>query len=109
VAVLEIPTRSDIDTYTFSVDLEGTAYGFAFHFNGRMQKWLMNILAEDGTPILESLPAFVNTDIIGRFSDARLPPGHIIFIDKSGAALDPGLDDLGDRVRMFYIDSTEVI
>lgn len=109
MAVLQIPTRSDIDSYSFTIDLDGKTYGFSFHFNGRMQIWLFSISTENGLPLVESVPVLVNTDVLGRYTSEDLPPGHILFVDKSGANLDPGLDDLGSRVIMFYIDVAEVI
>ena len=109
MAIVEIPTRSDVERYKFTIDLDGTSYGFAFHYNDRMSKWIFDITLDDGTPIIENIPVYVNEIPLSRFQDTRLPPGTIMFIDTSGASLDPGRDDLGTRVLMVYLDSSEVI
>lgn len=109
MAVLEIPTRSDIEAYSFTIDLEKVTYGFAFHFNARMGNWIFDILTSDGTPIYQGIPVYVNQLPLARFPNPLLPPGNLMFIDTSGADLDPGEDDLGTRVLMIYIESTEVI
>ena len=107
MAVLVIPTRSDLDNYKFTIDLEGLTYGFEFHYNGRMQKWVFDLTQEDGTPILQSTPVYVNQLPLQRFQTELKPPGEILFLDTSGANLDPTEDDLGTRVLMMYIESVE--
>ena len=107
MAVLEIPTRSDIESYSFTIDLEQVTYGFAFHYNARMGVWLFDISSADGTILYSGIPIYVNQIPLARFVNPLLPHGNILFIDTSGAELNPGESDLGTRVLMIYVDSTE--
>lgn len=109
MAVIIIPTRSDLDHYNFTIDLEGQTYGFTFRFNGRMQKWVFDLTTEDGTPIIESNPVYINQLPLRRYQTPLKPPGNLIFIDTSSSKLDPTQDDLGTRVLFMYIESSEVI
>jgi len=109
MAVLEIPLRSDIESYSFTTTLEGRRYGFGFHFNARMGKWIFDVNQDDGTPIVSGIPVYVGTLPLARYRNELLPPGNILFIDTAGGNVDPSEDDLGSRVSMMYIDSTEVI
>jgi hypothetical protein len=109
MAYLTIPVRSDLDTYKFTIDLEKITYGFDFHWNDRMGKWVFDISDSTASAIVQSLPIYVNQLPLDRFRDERLPPGTLLFIDTAGTNLDPGRDDFGSRVLMIYIESTEVI
>lgn len=108
MAVLEIPLRSDIENYSFTTTLEGKRYGFGFHFNARMAKWIFDVNQNDGTAIVSGIPVYVGMLPLARYRNELLPPGTIIFIDTAGGNVDPGEDDLGSRVSMMYIESTEV-
>lgn len=107
MAVVVIPTRSDFDHYKFTVDLEGQNYGFSFRFNGRMQKWVFDLTSEDGTAIIESNPVYVNQLTLNRYQTDLKPKGDLMFLDTSGLNLDPTQDDLGTRVILMYIESSE--
>lgn len=108
MAFYEIPTEENNAAYSFQVDLEQKTYGFAFHFNIRINRWFFDISSRDGTTLLQGLPVFVGNFPMDRFSTPGLPPGRIAFIDTSGQNLDPSEADMGSRVIMIYADSTEV-
>ena len=37
-----------------------------------------------------------------------MPPGNLWIVDRNAADTDPGLRDLGDRVRLMYVDEDNV-
>lgn len=106
MSILEIGIAYDDASFKFTIDLEGTIYLFRFNWNTRNERWFFDIMLEDETPLLYGLPVFVNWDVVGRFKNALLPKGKIGFYDTSGQLLDPGRQDLGDRVRMLYAEAT---
>lgn len=107
--MFEIPLRNDLPNFEFTFDLENDTFRFSFLWNERMQKWFFSILTSDGTAIIYRQPCFVNYLVLDRFKDERLPAGKIIFFDTSGKDIDPGRDDLGERVKMIYAESTEEV
>lgn len=107
--MIEIPLRNDLANFEFTIDLEDSTYRFSFLWNERTQLWSFSISEIDGTPIICGIPVFVEYQVLQRFKDIRLPPGFISFYDTSGKHLNPGRDDLGDRVKMIYILSDEEV
>jgi hypothetical protein len=109
MAISTIPVRSDLESYSLTIALDGTTYGFDFHWNARMGKWIFDLYDSTLSPILEDLPVYVGQFPLVRFQDARLPPGILYFFDTTGQDLDPGQDDFGTRVLMIYADESEGI
>lgn len=109
MAVYEIPLRSDVLNYKFSIDLESQSYTFSFHFNLRSSQWYFDLSNSDGIQIFMGLPVFVNQSVFSRFSNPLLPPGRAMFVDTSGQDKDPSQDDLGIRVLFLYAESNEVL
>lgn len=106
--MFEIPIRADgSGDFRFSIDLDGSVFVFVFKWSVRQQRWHASIFTEEETAILEGIPIFVGWPPFERFKDPRLPKGSIIFMDTSGKDLDPGLEDLGQRVLMIYRTKAE--
>lgn len=100
-----MPVRSDIPAYKFQIDLEGTLYTFTFRYNSRMSRWIMDIADENETTILLGVPVLTEFSLIERFKDDRLPPGAFLALDESGNQKQPAREDLGNDVKLFYIES----
>ena len=106
MAILQIPTRNDLDAYSFVIELEKRNYLLRFRFNERMNTWFMDICKTDGTPILAGLPLLTDTDLVSRFVIPDLPPGLFVAVDESGQGMDAGRFDLGASVKLLYREST---
>lgn len=111
MALLEIPTRNDLPTYEMQVQLEGTYYTLQFNFNPRCNngqgKWQLALADKNRNLLVASVPVAVNWPLFDRFfdQDGGNPPGTFMAFDTSGNGEDPGQFDLGNRVRLFYIES----
>lgn len=107
MAILEMPVRSDLPSFTFKQELEGTVYTFDFRYNVRFECWIMDIRTEQGADILLGIPVQTDVDIASRFLDARLPRGQFAVIDETGAQRNPDRETFGGEVKLFYLESTE--
>lgn len=107
--ILEIPVNSEFSSYEFQTTLELTVYSFRFKWNARMERWSMSIYNDVGEPLVEGIPVFAGPLVMEQYVYDGLPPGIIVFVDSTGENIDPGRNDLGDRVRMFYITSDELL
>ena len=105
MADLVIPTRFDLPSYEYQLELEGTLYTFTFNYNRRLDRWFMNIGDEVNNPIVSGIKIIVNYDLLDRYKNSKLPPGQFIAIDESGENKTPGREDLGNDVKLFYIES----
>lgn len=102
-----IPVDSDNASFKFRTDLEDIAYVLRLDWNERSERWHLDIFDADETPLKVGLPLNINSDIIGRFADTRLPPGLIMLYDTSGQNEEAGRDDLGDRCMLLYYTSED--
>lgn len=106
MAIIEIPTRTDLPAYNYVVNLDGTSYKLSFTFNERMGKWFVAIATAIGEQIIDPVPVIATWPIFKRFKDSRLPGGTIFPFDTAGKNEDPGRFDLGDRVRLLYEEAS---
>lgn len=105
---VEIPVRADLARYSMRVELDAVLYELSFEWNERIASWLMSIATEAGDPIVLNVKLSVTLDLLGDFSDSRLPPGLLLAVDTTGKDLDPAFDDLGNRVQLVYTPAGEI-
>lgn len=106
---VEIPFDKQETNYSFSVTLSGTLYTFHVYWNLRSQNYFIDMLrTQDDAVVFRSLRVAVGTPpLLGVVGDAR-PPGELIVVDTSEKELDPGLYEFGDRVKMIYLEPSEL-
>lgn len=102
---LEIPLDPELPAYEFTIDLDGRVYRLGFAWNARAGAWSMDLGTEAGEPLVMGLKVVANWPLLDRYADPRLPPGVLMSVDTSGDGIDPGRDDLGDRVRIVYLEA----
>lgn len=105
MAIKILPTRSDLPAYEFTIELEQRVYLFEFNWNDRMGRWLMYISKEDRTRLLDAIPVVINWPLNYRYVNPELPPGTLFAFDPTGSLVEPGRDDLGERVQIAYDES----
>ena len=59
-----------------------------------------DVIRVAGRRVLVGWPLLGSKTFLGR------PAGHLIPVDTSGQDKDPGENDLGARVQLYYVDST---
>lgn len=107
--MLLIPTRNDLPHYFQTVELDGKTYGLELYWNTRSLSWFLSIWDSTFTTrLLAGRRLAVDSFILGRFKDARLPPGEFLAIDLLGTGKDPGLKELGQRVVLSYTPAAEL-
>lgn len=106
--LIEIPTRTDLPSYEMTVTLDGTNYIIALYFNPRIDdntgKWFISLSDQNRNLLIGPVPVVVSWGLFDRFIDLQVLPGTVFAFDTSGQTLDPGQFDLGDRVRLFYLE-----
>jgi len=100
--MIRIPIRSDIYWYIENVELNGSVFRLEIAWNTRGQRWYLSILTSDGEMIVAGIPLVVDTPLINRFADRRLPYGLLMMVDTTGQGREPEQEDLGDRVRLIF-------
>lgn len=107
MATLIIPCMT-APHHTFQIELEGNPYRFEFMWNTRALSWFMSIRDASGNTVIAGRRIVVGRPLLKRFKDTRLPPGEILAVDTTGRYEEPGETDLGQRVVLAYVESTDL-
>jgi len=80
-----------------------------FRWSTREACWYMNVRDEDEiAPFVEGVKVVVGWQLGRRAASVRNALGLFCAVDLSGAATDPGINDLGDRVQLLYYSRDEL-
>lgn len=104
MALQIIPTRSDVPCYDFQITLDGVILNLEFMWGDRLNLWTMNIFDLNQNPIVTGVPLFTEFPLLYKEKDVRLPPGQWFCVDTGNEGKNPGRDDFGSRVLLYYGD-----
>lgn len=102
MALLKIPTRSDLPAFSQKIELDGTVFTLKMRYNERYERWILDILTQEETPIRVGIVMLTNIPLLFQYSEALLPPGEFICLHKDGISDNAKRDDLGDTVNLYY-------
>jgi hypothetical protein len=100
-----ISTRTDTEYYSKRVELDGVIYELTFAWNTREEVWMLSVADADGVALASGVKVVVDYQLFQSVSNADMPAGTMMALDTSGAGLDPGLKELGERVLLMYRDA----
>jgi hypothetical protein len=106
MALIEIPTRSDLKAYEMQLELDGVTYTLGFRFNERLGLWVMDIGDANENDLLNGIPLLTNVPLTDDYVAEGLPPGRFICEDTTGQSRDAGAEDLGNGVRLLYEEAS---
>lgn len=99
----QLPLTSAFSNYRVGTSLDGVQYTLDVRWNGRDEAWYMDVLAEDGTPIRRGIKLVLGALLGGRTIDPGFPDGVMIAADLARLGRDAAVDDLGDRVAVYFV------
>ncbi len=103
MALIQLPVNSDQANYEFKTTIDGTKYTFAFRFNTRADRWIMDIKTGSGDVLVTGIPLLAGVDFLARFNkDIRFPQGNLFLLNLIDENANPGRDDLGSNVLLVY-------
>lgn len=105
MSTVALPLRTDLPHYDFTTELDGKSYTFVMKWNEREEAWYMDLYDSTNTLVIASRKIVIGWPLTNRYQDETLPPGTLIAVDTSNANQDPGLEDLGERVEIWYIEA----
>lgn len=107
MSILQIRIPQDTPRFVQHTLLDEQTYVLRGSWNERESAWYLDIGDSDDVPIITSRKLVANWPLLHRVTDARKPPGEIYCIDPTGS-VNPGLDDLDNRVLLLYFDEVEM-
>jgi hypothetical protein len=94
--------------YTFECDLDDATFQWAFEWVDRDDAWYLSLADVDGNPLVTGRKVVLGYPLLNLYADARLPKGALYAVDTGGTDTEPGLLDLGDRVKLLYFSEGEL-
>lgn len=101
--IASLPTRVDIARYVLRVALSGVVFRLFFYFNRRDQAWYFDVTDPAGVPLRSGMKVVSKTPLLRQWIQQGRPDGELIPIDAS-SDVDPGIEELGERVLLVYDD-----
>jgi hypothetical protein len=104
--ILELPFSND-PAQSFLSQLGDKKYGFNVKFNDRSGVWTLD-LSDDATKavLLQSVPLVLGCDLLEPYNFGI---GRIMVMDTTNRGKDATAADLGDRVKVYWFSSDEVL
>lgn len=106
MAVLEIPTRTDVGAWNQQTTLENVPFRFRFRWNDRDGTYYMDLLDESENVIRAGVRLVVNFELLKRLVDGGRPPGFFLAFDARSNPQPPAFGQLGDEIFLTYTEST---
>jgi hypothetical protein len=104
-----LPTLFDgTANYTFNVQLDNITYIFEFNWNDRQSAWFFNLLDANSNMLLAGRKVVLGLFMLTEFVSSGFPLGDLTAIDTGGTNQPPGLTELGNRVILYYFDTTDL-
>ena len=108
MAVFEIPTRTDISVYDFSVELDDVVFLIALTYNTRAQRWFFSFTDLDGNPLREGLKLVSNWELTLNWVQQGRPDGGVYAINAENDD-DPTRDTLGTQAVFTYDEGGKLV
>lgn len=104
MAVKEIPVRSDVPSYEFQIELDEVTYTLRFTYNGRIDRWFMDIFDNLRNPIRTGIKLLTSWRVTRQYVADGLPPGDFVVLDTGNEDEIAKNDDFGIRKIMTYLE-----
>lgn len=100
--ILKVPARNDLPSYNFRIDLDGTVYELTFRYNGRMDRWFMDIADQRGVIIRAGIILLTEVDLFPFLKRDNYPQGDFFLFEDTGIIKNAGRLELGDNINLYY-------
>jgi len=109
MAILEIPVLPDSVRWVQETNLDGVRYLLHFTWNQRESAWYVSIHDVNDDALASGAKIVANWFLfLRRINPGVMPPGRLYVTDTTGGGVDPGQRDLGERVKLIYVDAEDV-
>lgn len=106
---VEVPLKKGLPFFDLQVELESVTYTLTLRWNERAARWFLDVADVTGEVLHLGGMCVVADFPIAPHITGREPRGALIFVDTSGEGLDPGFEDLGERVVLRYYTVAELL
>lgn len=104
----KLPTFTQYQSFSFTVELESSEYKFSFRWVERSESWYFDLLTPQDVLIVGGVRVVLGTPLLQRYKDDALPPGDLIVLDTTGSLSCVGRYDLGVSALVVYLKESEI-
>lgn len=76
-------------------------------YNGRMQRWIMDLNDAADEPILSGVPVIILRDLTGQYTTLQLPDGTFFATDDTNQDVQATLLSFGTDHTLYFVDNTQ--
>ena len=102
-----IPSGAPGPSFTMRTSLDGVTFELTLTWNERESAWYLAIADSDGAVIRSGIRLALDWPLLRQVVDDRRPAGELYAIDVESTGVDAGREDLGGRVRLYYVTAAE--
>jgi len=99
---IALPIVADTPSQLFSIELDGTVYGFVFRYNTRSGTWMMDVRSTDDDVLVAGIAVRMGVNLLGQYSDERFPLGRLFTVNFVEAYVEADRNNFGRDVRVIY-------
>ena len=103
-----LPFDSASPNYRMGTVLDGDTYLFDVRWNERDGAWYFDIFKSDETIIRSGIKIVLGTFLGDNCVDENWPDGVFVARDESRANRDAGYDDLGSRIKVYFLTDSDM-
>lgn len=107
IEILQLDPTHQYFESTF--DLDGELFRLTTRYNARIDSWMASLYDALNNPIALGRRITVNNLLFPWLVGQNRPAGQLIAVDTQDEDHDPGENDLGTRVVIYYADSDELV
>lgn len=90
MAILEVPTRTDVSVYDFTIELDSVVFRLSWTYNTRAGRWFLSVLDLDGNQLRDGIKVVSNWPLTLQWIQQGRPDGEFL-------SANPETDDDPDR------------
>lgn len=90
------------------VEFDGVVYTLSIGYDFRAARWFFSLFDSNGAAILRGIRLIPGEDLLGPFTDPRLPPGRLEVVTRAVDHAPPQFEELGVTASIVYLDEEDV-
>lgn len=104
MTTFRIPIIENVFDFEIRVPLDDVTYLMRFRWNTRANAWYLDLSDVDGNLIVGGRKIVVDEFLLDQYLSRAVPQGVITAFDTTRRQIDPGSEDFGTRVLLYYLD-----
>lgn len=102
--MIKITTSINNLDYTTDIELEGQEFKYRLYWHELYDRWYLDLLDSTGIPLIQGKKITLGVPL----TRYRKLQGDFFVVSRDQNTSPPGIVELGDRVNIYYLSSTEL-